>query len=337
MTETPLHPPMPPARRIDVGEVTLSVHEAGPQDGLPVLLLHGWPELALSWAQQIEDLSQAGYRVIAPDNRGFGASDAPHAVEAYHVDRLIADIEGLLDALGIARAVIVGHDWGGILMWHAATLIPHRFIAAVGVNTPHLPRGAVKPTDAFRERGGEEHYIVRFQDEAADTLFAGREEAFFAFMFGKPVDPAVIEAAPPEGTHLPLQFEAFMERGGTRPEEGAVVPPEIRTQYAQIYARTGFRGGINWYRNFDANWERLAGVDHRLSLPCLMIAAERDFMLPPKLAGWMPMLCRDFTLHVIEGCGHWTQYEAPAELSAVLLAWLEERSFDGAGPQASDG
>ena len=110
------HPPMPPAQRIDVGEVTLSVHLAGPEDGVPVLLMHGWPELALSWAQQIEDLAKAGYRVIAADNRGFGASDAPHPVEAYGVDHLVGDFTGLLDALGIEKAVWVGHDWGGILM-----------------------------------------------------------------------------------------------------------------------------------------------------------------------------------------------------------------------------
>lgn len=101
--------------------------------------------------------------MIAPDNRGFGASDAPHETNAYHVDRLTGDIAGLLDALGIERAVIVGHDWGGILMWMAACLIPERFLGAVGVNTPHLPRGSKPPTEVFREMGGEEHYIVRFR------------------------------------------------------------------------------------------------------------------------------------------------------------------------------
>jgi pimeloyl-ACP methyl ester carboxylesterase len=234
--------------------------------------------------------------------------------------------------MGVERAVIVGHDWGGILMWHAACLIAHRFIAAVGVNTPHLPRGAVPPTEVFRERGGEEHYIVRFQDEAADTLFEGRETDFFAFTFGAPVAPTDFDNLPASITHLPARFDKFVARGGLQSEDACVVPPEIRARYADIYARTGFRGGLNWYRNFDANWERLAGVDHRLAMPCLMIAAECDFMLPPKLAGWMPALCKDFTLHVIEGCWHWTQYEAPQELSAVLLAWLEQRAFQtGAG------
>ena len=319
------HPPMPPARRVNVGEVTLSVHEAGPKDGLPVLLLHGWPELALSWAAQIEALASAGYRVIAPDNRGFGASDAPHETSAYHVDRLTGDIAGLLDALGIEKAVIVGHDWGGILMWMAACLIPERFLGAVGVNTPHLPRGARPPTDVFRELGGDEHYIVRFQDEAADTLFAGRERNFFDFVFGAPPPSADLGKLPPSVSHLPKRFERFIERGGLKSEDDVVVPQAARAEYARIYAQSGFRGGLNWYRNFDANWQRMGGVDHRLSMPCLMISAECDFMLPPKLTAWMPALCKDLEMHVIPEIGHWTQYEAPDELNAYLIDWLGRR------------
>ncbi len=319
------HPPMPPARNVDVGEVTLSVHEAGPQDGVPVLLLHGWPELALSWAAQIEALANAGYRAIAPDNRGFGASDVPHEVSAYHVDRLIGDIAGLLDALGIGKAVIVGHDWGGILMWHAACLIPERFLGAVGVNTPHLPRGSKPPTEVFREMGGKEHYIVRFQDEAADGLFAGKESDFFDFVFGAPAPSADLEKLPPSITHLPKRFDNFIARGGLKSQDDVVVPKDIRAEYARVYARTGFRGGINWYRNFDANWQRLGGVDHRLSMPCLMISAECDYMLPPKLTAWMPALCKDLEMHIIEGAGHWTQYEAPEALNAYLIEWLERR------------
>lgn len=319
------HPPMPPARRVNVGEVTLSVHEAGPKDGLPVLLLHGWPELALSWAAQIEALAGAGYRVIAPDNRGFGASDAPHETSAYHVDRLTGDIAGLLDALGIKKAVIVGHDWGGILMWMAACLIPERFLGAVGVNTPHLPRGARPPTDVFRELGGDEHYIVRFQDEAADTLFAGRERDFFDFVFGAPPPSADLGKLPPSVSHLPKRFERFIERGGLKSEDDVVVPQAARAEYARIYAQSGFRGGLNWYRNFDANWQRMGGVDHRLSMPCLMISAECDFMLPPKLTAWMPALCKDLEMHVIPEIGHWTQYEAPDALNAYLIDWLGRR------------
>ena len=320
---TPL--PMPPARRVDVGAVTLSVHEAGPANGVPVLLLHGWPELALSWSAQIRALSQAGYRVIAPDHRGFGASDAPHEVSAYGIDHLVADISGLLNALDIEKAVIVGHDWGGILMWHAACVIPERFLAAIGVNTPHLPRGARPPVEVFRELAGDEHYIVRFQNEAADTLFEGREEDFFAFVFGTPPPTADLERLPPSLAHLPKRFDRFVARGGLASEEDCVLGPEERARFADIYRQSGFRGGMNWYRNFDKNWTRMGGVDHRLSMPVFMITAECDFMLPPKLAAWMPALCSDLTLEMIEDIGHWTQHEAPETLNALLLAWLGER------------
>jgi pimeloyl-ACP methyl ester carboxylesterase len=319
------HPDMPPARRIDVGEVNLSVHEAGPSDGVPVLLLHGWPELALSWAQQIEDLSEAGYRVIAPDNRGFGNSDAPHEVEAYALDRLVGDITGLLDALDLEKAVIVGHDWGGILMWQAACLVPERFLGAVGVCTPHLPRGAVPPTEVFRERAGDEHYIIRMQDEAFDDFWVGREKEFFEFIFQPPPPSGDLDKLPPSVSHLPKRFETWLERGGLKSEEECVVPPDIRARYVEAYKRTGFRGGFNWYRNFDANWERMGGVDHRLAMPCRMIAAECDFMLPPKLTQFMPVLCRDLDLDIVPESGHWMQYEEPEMLTAHLLSWLGRR------------
>lgn len=316
---------MPPARHIKAGDITLSVHEAGPQDGLPVLLLHGWPELALSWSAQIAALSQAGYRVIAPDLRGFGASDAPREIEAYHIDVMCADIENLLDALGIERAVMAGHDWGGIIMWQAACLIPHRFLGAIGVNTPHLPRGSAAPLEVFRGQGGDEHYIVRFQDEAADELFVGREDDFFAFSFGGPLPGGDLTKLPASITHLPRRFDAFVARGGLKSEDDCVVGPALRARYAQAYRRSGFRGGLNLYRNFDANWERMGGVDHRLSMPCLMISAECDFMLAPKLTAWMPALCSDLERHVIEDIGHWTQAEAPETLNGLMLDWLGRR------------
>lgn len=319
------HPAMPPAETINVGEVVLSVHLAGPEDGVPVLLLHGWPELALSWSAQIAALAAAGYRVIAPDNRGFGASDRPDDIAAYGIDRLVGDISGLLDALGIEKAVIAGHDWGGVVMWHAACLIPERFLGAIGVNTPHLPRGAIPPTEHFRALAGEGHYIVRFQDEAADTLFTGREADFFAFIFGAPPPSPDLEKLPASITHLPARFERFVARGGLKSEDDAVVGPDLRARYADAYRASGFRGGLNWYRNLDANWARMGGVDHRLAMPCLMVSAECDVMLPPKLTAWMPALCGDLQLEVIDGIGHWTQHEAPEALNGLMLNWLGRR------------
>jgi epoxide hydrolase A/B len=312
----------PAPQRIATNGIELSVHLAGPDDGQPLLLVHGWPELAYSWKNQIALLAEAGYRVIAPDLRGFGGSDCPTGVDAYDIDTMIADLTGLLDTLGHDKAVWIGHDWGGIITWHAAMLATDRFDGVVGVNTPHLPRGSQPPTEAFRELGGEDHYILRFQQPGyAEQRFEGKEDAFFAFIFGAPPREGRLDDYFPEITHIPAQFEKF----AGRPEDRIVVKPEDRAVYAEAYRKTGFGPGINLYRNFDANWQRMGGVDHRISLPCLMVSAELDFMLPPKLAGWMPALCKDVEFAVIDGCGHWTMWEAPAELNGYLLDWLQRR------------
>lgn len=312
----------PAPTRIESNGVTLCVHLAGPEDGQPVLLVHGWPELAYSWKNQIGPLAQAGYRVIAPDLRGFGGSDCPVEPQAYGIDTLVADLTGLLDALGHERAVFVGHDWGGIIVWHAAMLAKDRVAGVIGVNTPHLPRGSEPPTHYFRQVGGEDHYILRFQEPGyGENRFEGREEDFFAFIFGSPPPADRLEGLFPDITHIPDRFESFKGRDEAR----IVVPPEDRAVYAEAYRRTGFGPGMNLYRNFDANWQRMGGVDHRLSLPCLMVSAECDFMLPPKLSGWMPALCSDVEFNVIEGCGHWTMWEKPDELNAHMLDWLGRR------------
>lgn len=312
----------PEPQRIRVQDVELSVHIAGPKGGQPLLLAHGWPEIAYSWKNQIQPLADAGYRVIAPDLRGFGASDCPTGVADYTMDVMIGDLTGLLDALGHETAVFVGHDWGGIIVWHAAMLAPDRVAGVIGVNTPHLPRPSVPPTDTFRELGGEDHYILRFQEPGyAEGIFEGREDDFFAFMFGRPPSAGELEHLYPAITHIPRLFQSFEGRD----ESAIVVPAEDREVYAAAYRRSGFGGGINLYRNFDANWARMGGVDHRLSLPCLMIAAELDFMLPPKLSGWMPALCKDVEVNILDGCGHWTMWEQPDLLNAHMLDWLGRR------------
>jgi pimeloyl-ACP methyl ester carboxylesterase len=312
----------PAPTRIEVNGIELSVHLAGPENGQPLLLAHGWPELAYSWKNQIHVLAEAGYRVIAADLRGYGASDCPAGVENYTVDVMVADFTGLLDALGHETAVFVGHDWGGILAWHAAMLAKNRVAGVIGVNTPHLPRPSIPPTETFKEIGGEDHYILRFQEAGyAESRFEGREDDFFAFVFGAPPAPGQLDRLFPDATHIPKQFGNFTGRD----EDRIVVSAADRKVYADAYRKSGFETGINLYRNFDANWQRMGGVDHRLKLPCLMVAADSDFMLPPKLSAWMPALCSDVDINILEHCGHWTMWEQPDQLNALMLEWLERR------------
>lgn len=311
----------PEPTRIATNGIELSVYQAGPTNGIAVLLLHGWPELARSWQHQIAALATAGFRVIAPDLRGFGGSDAPKQVAAYGIDVLLADMTGLLDALDVETAIWVGHDWGGFISWPAALLVPKRVTGLIGVNTPHSPRAPKDPIELFRLSYGDDNYIVRFQEPGvAEAAFTGREEAFFDFIFGKP-PPRKLQRTPAAATHFLKRFAKF-----TGADEGKLVMPKAEREiYATAYAKSGFTGGINYYRNLTANWQRMEGVDYTICQPSLMIGAELDFFLPPKLIDGMQDRIADLEVHIIAQCGHWTQCEAPEELSQLMVNWLLRR------------
>ena len=160
---------MPLLQFADVNGIRMGFYEAGPKtDATPIVLCHGWPEIAYSWRHQIHALSEAGLRVIAPDQRGYGATDRPEAVEAYDLEHLTGDLVDLLDHLGIEKAIFVGHDWGGFVVWQMPLRHLARVAGVVGINTPHTPRAPIDPIAIFRKRFGESMYIVQFQDPARE-------------------------------------------------------------------------------------------------------------------------------------------------------------------------
>ena len=149
---------------LSLKDVDIAVYYAGPEDGPPILLLHGWPEMAYSWAHQMEPLANAGYRVIALDLRGFGHSERAAKCDSdYGIEKLVGDVEGVMNGLEIRRAVLCGHDWGGIIVWHAARMIPERVLGVISICTPHVKQPPVDPIEIFNKRHGEDHYFVDFQ------------------------------------------------------------------------------------------------------------------------------------------------------------------------------
>ena len=325
-----------PARALTDGSqsapITLSVHDAGA--GPAVVFSHGFPELAWSWRHQFQPLVDAGFRAIAPDQRGYGASDRPERIQDYDVHHLTGDLVGLLDALGLERAVFVGHDWGGLVVWALAALHPDRIAGVVGVNTPNLPRAPLKPTQLMR------------------ALVNGQDEKMYILWFQQPgVADAVLNAS------ARLVFEKLL-RGGTSPTEAAqraaamgfepgdmnpfrrladvpafgepIATPEEIDHFVRTFEKTGFTGGINWYRNMDRNWETAPAVGTtKIEVPCLMVTAEWDPVLRPEMAAGMGALIPDLETKLIEKCGHWTQQEKPAELNRILVEWLS-RNFGSA-------
>jgi len=312
-------------RQIDTNGVSLHVAECG--TGVPVLFSHGFPELWYSWRHQMRALAAAGYRAIAPDQRGFGDSSAPQDIRAYSVHHLVGDLVGLLDALGLERAVVVGHDWGGVVAWQMALLAPQRVGGVVGVNTPYFPRLPMPPTAIMRAMAqGHFHYILYFQTPGVAEAELDADPGRTLRGFFQAPDRAALEALLDAGpAALGSPDGGLLDRLPDAPH-GAFLSDEDFAVYETAFRRTGFRGGLNWYRNFDYNWETTAYQSGaRVEAPALMITAELDPVLRPELAAgmaqWVPNLRRT---HRVNACGHWTQQEKPDEVNRELLAFLAE-------------
>jgi pimeloyl-ACP methyl ester carboxylesterase len=310
---------------VQTNGIRMALRDEG--QGPAVVLCHGFPELAYSWRHQVAPLVDAGFRVLVPDQRG-GGTDRPAAVEAYDIHHLTGDLTGLLDALGIERAVFVGHDWGGLVAWQMPLLHAARTAGVIGVNTPYLPRAPMAPVGMMRAVLGENFYICHFQQPGvADAGLARDVRRTFRSLVrgGVPMDQVAARLA--AIGHMPNMVE-MVERDDPMGE--LLLSEDELAVYVDTFTRTGFTGGINWYRNMDRNWETtpaLAGA--RITVPSLMVTAEWDAALRPEMAEPMRGLCDDLELHMIARCGHWTQQEKPDELNALLVDWLRRRFGGG--------
>jgi len=319
-------------RHRTVGTNGIRMHVAEQGDGPLVLLCHGFPESWYSWRHQLAALAAAGFHAVAPDMRGYGRTDQPAEIDQYTLLHLVGDVVGLVDALGGGPAVIAGHDWGAPVAWHAALLRPDRFRAVIGLSVPYRPRGSVRPSTAMPQTGDAIFYQLYFQapgvaeaELSRDVrgsirrlLYAGSGEGRRASVgIG---DPAAVGMVPRAGGILSHTTEP-------------AAPPSWLTEadvdfYAGEFTRAGFRGGLNWYRNIDRNWELLAPyAGARVTVPALYVAGDQDLVvhfrgmdqLLPNLKKFIPQL-RDTI--VLPGCGHWTQQERPKEVNDAMIAFL---------------
>jgi pimeloyl-ACP methyl ester carboxylesterase len=309
-------------RTVETNGIRMRVAEQG--QGPLVLLCHGFPESWYSWRHQLRALAEAGYHAVAPDMRGYGGTDQPADIAQYTLFHLIGDMVGLLDALGEPTAVIAGHDWGAPVAWHAALLRPDRFRAVIGLSVPHRPRGSVRPTSVMPQTDEAMFYQLYFQT------------------------PGVAEAELERDVRATMRRLAFSGSGdgpggrlGMVPRAGGflthttdpgVLPPWLTEAdiefFAGEFSRAGFRGGLNWYRNIDRNWELLAPyAGAQVTVPALYVAGDRDLVvsfpgmdqLIPNLKRFVPGLRKTIML---PGCGHWTQQERPKEVNDAMIAFL---------------
>ena len=292
-----------------------------------VVFCHGWPESWYSWRHQLTSVGAAGFRCVAPDMRGYGGTEAPEPIDQYTLHHLVGDMAELVKALGETRAVIVGHDWGAPVAWHAALWRPDLFPAVCAMSVPYAPPGYVDVLSALEKLGINDFYLQYFQK------------------------PGVPEAELQKDVRNSLR-RIYYTAGGEMQEKGkgfailppggglldntvdpAILPPWLSEAdldyYAQEFSRTGFRGGLNWYRNLRRNWE-LGGPwrGQPIRQPSLFIAGSRDGVLrfpaaQAQLGAFPKTLPGLRGSYILEGAGHWVQQERPAEVNKLLIDFLK--------------
>ena len=314
-------------RTVETNGIRMHVAEQGA--GPLVVLCHGFPESWYSWRHQLAALAEAGFHAVAPDMRGYGQTDAPAEIDRYTLLHLVGDMIGLLDAIGAESAVIAGHDWGAPVAWHAALLRPDRFRAVIGLSVPFRPRSPVRPTTAMPQTDDATFYQLYFQTPGVAEAELQRDvrATIRRLLYSGSGDAPRREGAAGVG---------MVPRGGGFLDHTAdpdALPPWLTAADIEFYAaehgRTGFHGGLNWYRNIDRNWELLAPYAGAVvTVPALYVAGDRDLVvtfrgmdqLITNLSKFVPSLRRTLML---PGCGHWTQQERPREVNAAMVEFLK--------------
>jgi len=279
-------------------------------------------------------LAEAGYHAVAPDQRGYGQTTAPERIEEYTLLHLVGDVVGLVAAVGETGAVIVGHDWGAPVAWHAALMRPDVFRGVVGLSVPYRPRGGVRPTSVMPQTEDAIFYQLYFQEPGVAERDLERDpratiRRILYWASGEARDPSRAEVSLADVGMVPRRTGLVNTRPDPDPASlPAWLGPEEIDFYAGEFARAGFRGGLNWYRNIDRNWELLAPWRAaKVVVPALYIAGDRDLVvsfrgmdeLLPALSQWVPNLRKTIML---PGCGHWTQQERPDQVNAAILQFV---------------
>ena len=313
-------------RIIETNGVRMHIGEQG--EGPLVIMCHGFPELGYSWRHQLPALAETGFHAVAPDQRGYGKSDCPEPIEAYNIFQLVGDMVGLVYALGEEKAVIAGHDWGAPVAYNCALLRPDIFQALILLSVPYSPRswGSVRPTEAMRKMAGDnQFYIVYFQEpgRVEKELEVDVRETMVKALYSLSGDP------PPDKRWNFLfgkdqKFVDSVHMPDSLPDWLTEQDVEV---FTEAFERTGFRGGVNWYRNIDRNWELtpfLSGA--KIQQPSLFIAGELDGVITMSSRAFdnleknMPNLRKKV---LIPGAGHWIQQERPQQVNDLIIEFLK--------------
>jgi pimeloyl-ACP methyl ester carboxylesterase len=324
---TSLQSPIPEIQLSNVQANGINIRYAHIGEGPVVLFCHGWPESWYSWRHQMLFLARAGYLCIAPDMRGFGGTQAPQALESYTQFHVIGDMLELLTALSVTSAVVVGHDWGAPIAWNCALMRPDMFRAVVGMSVPWAPAARIDFLSALEKRGIKRFYMQYFQDEGVAEAEFERDIAqtlrriYFSASADMPSDAAVFGMLKPSG--------GFLDTTQDPERLPAWFSQEDLAYLTQQFTASGFRGGLNWYRNLRRSWELMGPWRGQIiAQPSMFIVGERDGVLnfpasKAQIAAYPSTLPGLRGSHELAGSGHWVQQEQPAAVNQLLLDFLK--------------
>lgn len=313
-------------RNIETNHIKMRIAEMG-DTGPLVILVHGWPESWYSWRHQISAIAKAGYRVVIPEMRGYGKTDAPQRIESYDIVNLAADIVGLLDALDEKKAHVIGHDWGAIVAANTVLLHPDRFSSLVLMSVPYSGRPDRLPLTTMKEKFKDRFFYIIYHNEpigAAEAEYDADPYGILSRLYLSPDSPREPKTV----------TDQHWEAGGWIPRLGAAknLPKWLNKEeldyYVAQFKDSGFRGGINYYRNIDRNWKITEHLSNaKIEIPTLFIAGERDVVigganetsLTALMSGPIPGLKK---VVVVPEMGHWIQQEAPEETNSAVLEFL---------------
>ena len=308
-------------RFVETNGIRMHVAEEG--DGPLLVMLHGFPESWFSWRHQFGPFAEAGYRVVAPDLRGYGQTDKPEPLDAYNIFQLTGDIVGLVSALGEKQAVIIGHDWGAFIAAYLALFRPDMFRALVLLSVPYAPRKAVSPSQWEQDTyPGQVFYQASLRSSMAEQLL--QSDVRRSLVRGL---YTLSGAAPEEQRFRPARVPGLPSAPAPLIRPSWISDAEVDFLEAE-FKRTGFRGGLNYYRNMDWNWAMTPYLNGaKIMQPTAFIAGAKDPVLEflgaeyEALEANVPKLRKNILL---PGIGHWTQQEAPAEVNRHILEFLSE-------------
>jgi len=314
-------------RFIESNGLRMRIAEAG--EGPLVLLAHGWPESWYSWRHQLTALADAGYHVVAPDMRGYGETDKPADVNDYDIVHTAGDMVGVLDALGEETAIMVGHDWGSIVAWNTVLLHPQRFTALIAMSVPYGGRAQQSPLESWTAAFGDNFYYILYHNEAggvAEAEYDSNPRALLSRLYLSPRSPR----KPPLVTDPLRSAGGWIDRLGEPMGLPDWLQQEDLDYVVSQFENAGFRGGVNYYRNFHRNWEITEDLDGvKVQVPTLFIAGSQDVVIAgatqEQLTGNMSRIVEDLRgVVLIPEIGHWVQQEAPEETNAAMLEFLND-------------